>query len=148
RSRRPSPREARREVASPGRRNQRSPGPAWQHVVMGHPARSVVDESRDGVVVYHARRYGQREWREQRSFKLIFIRSGRYRLETTAQVRLGPAQFLVLNPGVRHRHLELDGEKLLVEVWPESLAEAAEQLGVPMPRFQQLPQSAAPVTRW
>jgi AraC family transcriptional regulator len=112
------------------------------------PYRSVVDESRDGVVVYHARSYGERQWREQRSFKLVFIASGRYRLETTARLRLHPGQFVVLNPGVRHRHLELDGEKLLVELWPESLAEAADQLGVRMPRFQQLPVSAAAVTHW
>jgi AraC family transcriptional regulator len=49
---------------------------------------------------------------------------------------------------MRHRHLELDGEKLLVELWPESLAEAAHQLGVRMPRFQQLPVSAAAATHW
>jgi AraC family transcriptional regulator len=110
--------------------------------------RSVVEENRDGVVVYHARRYAEQEWREQRSLKLIFIASGRYRLETTAQLRLHPGQFVVLNPGVRHRHLELDGEKLLVELWPESLAEAADQLGVRIPTFQQLPVSAASVTHW
>jgi AraC-like DNA-binding protein len=112
------------------------------------PRRFVVDENRDGVVVYRAQRYAEQEWREQRSFKLIFIASGRYRLETTAQLRLHPGQFVVLNPGVRHRHLELDGEKLLVELWPESLAEAADQLGLRMPRFQQLPVSAAAVTHW
>jgi AraC-like DNA-binding protein len=110
--------------------------------------RPVVNENRDGVLVYHARRYAEQEWREQRSFKLIFIASGRYRLETTAQLRLHPGQFVVLNPSVPHRHLELDGEKLLVELWPECLAEAADQLGVRMPRFQQLPVSAAAVTHW
>jgi AraC-like DNA-binding protein len=124
-------------------------GHSWQHVgVVGQAVRPVVQETRDGVVVHHARRYAEQEWREQRSFKLIFIASGRYRLETTAKLRLYPGQFVVLNPRMRHRHLELDGEKLLVELWPESLAEAAEQLGVRMPRFQQLPVSAAPVTRW
>jgi AraC family transcriptional regulator len=116
--------------------------------VQAQGLRSVVEENRDGVVVYHARRYGERDWSEQRSLKLIFIVSGRYRLETTARLRLFPGQFIVLNPGVRHRHLELDGEKLLVELWPESLAEAAEQLGIRLPRFQQLPSSATPVTRW
>jgi AraC-like DNA-binding protein len=109
---------------------------------------SVVDENRDGIVVYHAQRYAEKDWREQPSLKLIFIASGRYRLETTARFRLFPGQFLVLNPEMRHRHLELDGEKLLVELRPESLAEAAEQLGVRVPRFQQLPSSAIPVTRW
>jgi AraC family transcriptional regulator len=113
-----------------------------------HAQGFAVNENRDGVVVYHGRRYAEQEWREQRSFKLIFVASGRYRLETTAQLRLHPGQFVVLNPGVRHRHLELDGEKLLVELWPESLAEAAEQLGVRMPRFQQLTASAPAVTTW
>jgi AraC-like DNA-binding protein len=112
------------------------------------PLRSVVDEKRDGVVVYQKRRYAEQCWREQRSFKLIFLASGRYRLETATRLRLHPGQFVVLNPGVRHRHLELDGEKLLVELWPESVAEAAGQLGLRMPRFQQLPLGAESVTRW
>jgi AraC-like DNA-binding protein len=115
---------------------------------MALPFRSVVEEKRDGVVVYQERRYAEQAWREQRSFKLIFLASGRYRLETTTQLRLHPRQFVVLNPGVRHRHLELDGEKLLVELWPESVAEAAEQLGLRMPRFQQLPLGAASITHW
>jgi AraC-like DNA-binding protein len=112
------------------------------------PLRAVVEEKRDGVVVYQERRYAEQGWREQRSFKVIFLASGRYRLETTAQLRLQPGQFVVLNPEVRHRHLELDGEKLLVELWPESVAEAAGQLGLRVPRFQQLPLGAASIRRW
>jgi AraC-like DNA-binding protein len=115
---------------------------------MAHALRSVVEERRDGVVVYQERRYAERGWREQRSFKLIFLASGRYGLETTTQLRLRPAQFVVLNPEVRHRHLELDGEKVLVELWPESMAEAAGQLGLLTPRFQQFPLGAASITRW
>jgi AraC-like DNA-binding protein len=115
---------------------------------MAAALRSVVEEKRDGVVVYQERRYAERSWREQRSFKLIFLASGRYRLETTTKLRLRPGEFVVLNPEVRHRHLELDGAKLLIELWPESVAEAAEQLGLRPPRFQQLPLSAAPITRW
>jgi hypothetical protein len=38
--------------------------------------RSVVKEKRDGIVVYQKRRYAERGWREQRSFKLIFLASG------------------------------------------------------------------------
>jgi hypothetical protein len=56
-------------------------------------------------------------------------------LEAATQLRLDPGQFVVLNPDVRHRHLELDGEKLLVELRPESVAEAAKQLGLRVPRF-------------
>lgn len=116
--------------------------------VMAPPLRSVVEEKREGVVVYQERRYAEQGWREQRSFKLIFLASGRYCLETMTRLRLRPGQFVVLNPEVRHRHLELDGEKLLVELWPESVAEAAGQLGLKVPRFQQLPLGANSITRW
>jgi len=115
---------------------------------MALPLRSVVEEKRDGVVVYQERRCAEQGWREQRSFKLIFLASGRCRLETTTQLRLDPGQFVVLNPDVRHRHLELGSKKLLVELWPESVAEAAGQLGLRMPRFQQLPLGTASITRW
>jgi len=67
------------------------------------------------VVVCHAQRYAKQAWREQRSFKLIFLVSGLYRIESTRQLRLSAGQFVVLNPGMRHGHLELEGQNLVVE---------------------------------
>jgi hypothetical protein len=54
--------------------------------LMALPLRSVVEEKRDGVVVYQERRYAEQGWREQRSFKLIFLASESYRLEAATQL--------------------------------------------------------------
>jgi AraC family transcriptional regulator len=110
--------------------------------------RSTVLERHEGVLVHHVRRYAERAWREQETVKVVFIASGSYALETVAPTRLRAGEFIVLNPGVRHRHLHLAGEKLLVELRLEALAEAAEQLGVGLPRFAQVSSSEPQVVRW
>jgi AraC family transcriptional regulator len=109
---------------------------------------STVVEGREGILVHHVRRYAERPWREQETVKVVFIAKGNYALETVAPTRLRPGEFIVLNPGARHRHLYLAGEKLLVELRVETLAEAADQLGVPLPRFAQVSSSEPQMVRW
>ena len=109
---------------------------------------STVLERQEGVLVHHVRRYAARAWREQETVKVVFIASGTYALETVAPTRLRPGEFIVLNPGVRHRHLHLAGEKLLVELRVETLAEAAEQLSLRLPRFEQVSSSEPQVVCW
>jgi AraC family transcriptional regulator len=106
--------------------------------------------SRDGVFLYRRGHYGRTEWLETETYKFVFIPEGRYGIEVGDRVvGVAPGQFVVLNPHVRHRHLGLHGSKLLVEVRPEAMDEAAAALGSSRPaRFRQLRASDGLVHGW
>jgi AraC-like DNA-binding protein len=82
------------------------------------------------VLVRHLGQYSRTRWREDATYKWIFVPRGRYALERRGfTTSLAAGQFLVLNPGTRHRHLGLKGEKQLAELEPELVREAAQALG-------------------
>ena len=111
--------------------------------------RSTISRTDDGVVVLHEGVYGDRAWRTDGSFKVIVAPTGVYGLETrTSEVRLHSGRFVVLNPNVEHRHVLLRGQKLLVELAPHVVAEAAEAVGWRRPRFVQTPSAAPAVRAW
>jgi hypothetical protein len=94
---------------------------------------SFVAEAPDGGVVYHRGSYRRTVWLEAATYKFVFIAGGRYDVELGDNaVGVAPGQFVVLNPHTRHRHLGLSGAKLLVEINPAVVAEAAAALGTKM----------------
>jgi AraC-like DNA-binding protein len=91
---------------------------------------STVRRQEGGLLVRHVGRYQRTNWREDATFKWIFVPNGRYAVESQRfTTSLAAGQFLVLNPGTRHRHLGLRGEKRLAELKPELVREAARALG-------------------
>jgi hypothetical protein len=113
---------------------------------------STVRRSNRGVLVRHVGRYERTRWREDATYKWIFVPRGRYAVESQRfTTSLGAGQFLVLNPGTRHRHLGLDGEKRLAELEPDLVCEAARAMGADsgwLRRGPSSPSSAAASPRW
>jgi AraC-like DNA-binding protein len=109
-----------------------------------------VARARDGVVLVRRGRYGRTAWLEAETYKFVFVPEGRYGVEIgDHDVGVAPGQFVVLNPHDRHRHLGLSGAKLLVEVRPAAMSEAAAALGRRRPpRFRQLRSSDGLVRAW
>ena len=105
---------------------------------------------RDGVFLFRRGRYGKTGWLDADTFKFVFVPAGGYAVEVGGHEQsVAPGQFVVLNPNARHRHIGLDGAKLLVEVRSEAMNEAAAALGRPRPpRFRQLRSSDALVQAW
>jgi AraC family transcriptional regulator len=104
----------------------------------------------DGVVLFRRGCYGRTAWLEAETYKFVFVPEGRYGVEVCDQdVGVAPGQFVLLNPHDRHRHLGLSGTKLLVEVRPEAMSEAAAALGrLRPPRFRQLRSSDGLLRTW
>ena len=106
--------------------------------------------ARDGVFLYRRGRYDRTRWLDAETYKFVFVPEGEYGVQVgDREERLAPGQFVVLNPHARHRHLGLRGTKLLVEVRPEAMREAAAALGRRRPpRFRQLRSSDGLVQAW
>ena len=102
------------------------------------------------MVLFRRGRYARTAWLEAETYKFVFVPEGHYGVEFGEHdVSVAPGQFIVLNPHDRHRHLGLDGAKLLVEVRPEAMSEAAAALGRPRPpRFRQLRSTDGLVRAW
>lgn len=126
------------------------PGESNVRRVVATKAVARVAHARDGVVLFRRGRYGRTAWLEADTYKFVFVPEGRYGVEVCDHdVGVAPGQFVVLNPHDRHRHLGLSGTKLLVEVRPEAMSEAAAALGRPRPpRFRQLRSSDGLLRAW
>jgi AraC-like DNA-binding protein len=101
--------------------------------------------------VHHAGHYGVRPWRRDSTYKFILIPSGFYSIQTTGQpMTLAPGQFVVLNPGTRHRHCALRGEKLLVELSSPLVRSAAQGFvrGSDPILLSKLPSADAAIQQW
>jgi AraC family transcriptional regulator len=109
-----------------------------------------VAHGRDGVVLFRRGCYARTAWLEAETYKFVFVPEGRYGVEIGEyDMGVAPGQFVVLNPHDRHRHLGLSGAKLLVELRPEALSEAAAALGRRRPpRFRQLRSTDGLVRTW
>jgi AraC family transcriptional regulator len=110
--------------------------------------------SESGVMLHRHASYGVRPWREDVTYKLVFVTDGSYSIETASnRSLLAPGQFVVLNPGTLHRHTRLSGGKLLVELRSELVHEAARALGISTtlaarPAICELPATGFHVSAW
>jgi AraC family transcriptional regulator len=104
-----------------------------------------------GIVVHHAGQYGARSWRQDPTYKFILISSGSYAIQTSGHaMTLAPGQFIALNPGTRHRHLVLVGEKLLAELSGPLVRSAARGFvrGSNPTLLSELPSADASIQQW
>jgi AraC family transcriptional regulator len=126
------------------------PAGTFRTVVALSAAFQRLAHAHEGVFLYRRGHYGRTPWLEADSYKFVFVPEGRYGVQVNDhELGVAPGQFVVLNPHARHRHLGLSGSKLLVEVRPEAIAEAAAALGRPRPpRFRQLRASDSLVHAW
>src|SRR5690625_1300058 len=85
----------------------------------------------NGLLLMRHDKLGERDWRSDSCYKLIFSLFGKTSYQTySGDVSIDNDAFLILNPSVEHKQIDVTQEKFLVEVQPSLLQDAAEQLGL------------------
>ncbi|QAS52613.1 helix-turn-helix transcriptional regulator [Halobacillus litoralis] len=84
-----------------------------------------------GLFLQRHDQLGERDWRYDDCFKLIFSPYGKGEYQTHDGDRsIGEEEFFIMNPKVEHKQLRATQEKFLVELTPSLLQEAAQKMGV------------------
>ncbi|AIF42585.1 AraC family transcriptional regulator [Virgibacillus sp. SK37] len=89
-------------------------------------------QDKKGLLLYRTDRLGERDWRYDSCYKLIFTPYGKSLYQTSrSDIQIEEDQFFIFNPKFEHKQIQVTKEKFLVEIEPNLLNEIAGQLGVP-----------------
>ncbi|SDJ65782.1 helix-turn-helix transcriptional regulator [Sediminibacillus albus] len=90
----------------------------------------MIYDNENGLILLRSDKLGERDWRSDQTYKLIFSPFGMGKYQTRkGDLSIDHRQFFIFNPFDEHRQLEIMKEKFLVELEPLLMEEAAEQLG-------------------
>lgn len=104
-----------------------------------------------GLLLMRHDSLGERNWRSDECYKLIFSPYGKGLYQTGQRdISINAGNSLILNPGQEHKQLHVTEEKFLVEVEHSLLREVAEQLGFKLtdPEFALLPSVNPQIVNW
>ncbi|WP_281659504.1 AraC family transcriptional regulator [Halobacillus sp. Cin3] len=88
----------------------------------------------NGLFLQRFDQLGERSWREDFSYKLIFSPAGKGRYQTKfGDMSIEEGAFLLMNPTAPHKQLHAFQEKFLVELHPFFIQEAAAELSIHAP---------------
>ncbi|MCP3026542.1 AraC family transcriptional regulator [Halobacillus sp. A5] len=91
----------------------------------------MIVEHEQGLLLMRGDQLGERNWRSDDCYKLIFSPFGTGIYQTPfGDVAIGQGSFFIFNPADEHKQVYASVEKLLIEVKPSLVKEAAEQLGI------------------
>jgi len=105
----------------------------------------------NGLLLMRHDRLGEGDWRSDSCYKLIFSLFGKTSYQTyPGDVTIDNDAFLILNPSVEHKQIDVTQEKFLVEVQPRLLQDAAEQLGLKQtsPEFSLISYKHPQIGKW
>lgn len=103
-----------------------------------------------GLLLMRNDRLGERDWRSDECYKLIFSPFGKGYYQTNhGDISIDKGGFLILNPNEIHKQIRSIKEKFLVEVQPSLLHDAAEQIGiVTSPEFSMISYKHLQIRQW
>ncbi|MGP4074749.1 helix-turn-helix transcriptional regulator [Halobacillus sp. K22] len=88
-------------------------------------------ENENGLLLKRSEQLGERDWRSDPCYKIIFSPYGRSKYQTPhGDILIDRNEFLIFNPVDTHKQLQASTEKFLIEVQPSMLHAAAEQMGI------------------
>ncbi|SDL63956.1 AraC-type DNA-binding protein [Sediminibacillus halophilus] len=91
----------------------------------------MIYQDENGLLLLRSDKLGERDWRSDHTYKLIFGSKGGGTYQTRQQdLTIGQQQFVIFNPLQEHRQLHMWGEKFLIELEQKLLKEAASELSV------------------
>ncbi|MEC5425723.1 AraC family transcriptional regulator [Virgibacillus sp. C22-A2] len=105
----------------------------------------------NGLLLMRHDNLGERSWRSDDCYKLIFSPIGKGIYQTNQRdVSIDTSHFMILNPGHEHRQVYVKEEKFLVEIKQPLLKDVADQLGINMrePEFALLSYKNAHLNKW
>ncbi|GGC77997.1 hypothetical protein GCM10007216_05670 [Thalassobacillus devorans] len=88
-------------------------------------------ENENGLLLKRMDHLGERDWRSDPCYKIIFSPFGRGEYQTPhGDISIDQHAFFIFNPMDAHKQLLATREKFLIEVHPSMLQAASEQLGI------------------
>ncbi|MGD7044789.1 helix-turn-helix transcriptional regulator [Jeotgalibacillus proteolyticus] len=104
----------------------------------------------NGLLLMRHDHLGERSWRSDESYKLIFSPFGRGVYQTRHRdISIEKGECLIMNPFEKHKQLRAEKEKFLVELKPSFLKEAADQLNIYVsPEFSMLSSKHPQLQQW
>ncbi|QTM99739.1 helix-turn-helix domain-containing protein [Sediminibacillus dalangtanensis] len=91
----------------------------------------MIYQDENGLLLLRSDKLGERDWRSDHTYKLIFGSKGGGMYQTRHQyLTIGQRQFVIFNPLQEHRQLHMSGEKFLIELDQKLLKDASVGLGV------------------
>lgn len=94
---------------------------------------------------------GERNWRNDDCFKLIFSPIGKGKFQTKRKdLAINSGEFVILNPHEEHKQLQIKEEKFLVELSQSLIRSVATELSIPVsdPEFALLSLKHPLITKW
>ncbi|WP_173916879.1 helix-turn-helix transcriptional regulator [Halobacillus sp. Marseille-Q1614] len=105
----------------------------------------------NGLLLLRNDYLGERDWRRDNCYKIIFspIGRGEYQIRQ-GDLSIERGSFLVMNPNEDHKQLKAVQEKLLVELQPSIIRQAAEQLEISQrePEFSMIAYKHPQIQQW
>lgn len=108
-------------------------------------------DHQNGLLLMRNDHLGERSWRSDECYKLIFSPSGRGIFQTKRDdLAIDSGEFLIVNPYEEHKQLQITKEKFLVELNQNFLKSVADQLNIPIkdPEFALLSYKHPQITKW
>lgn len=108
-------------------------------------------DHQNGLLLKRKDHLGERFWRNDDCYKLIFSPIGKGKFQTKmSDVVIGLDEFFILNPQEKHKQLSITDEKFLVELNQSLLKSVAAELKIPVsdPEFAIFPFKHPQITKW
>jgi len=108
-------------------------------------------ENENGLLLKRNEHLGERSWRSDPCYKIVFSPFGRGKYQTThGDVAIEKNEFFIFNPLDTHKQLHAATEKFLIEVQPPMLQAAAEQMSLEKsePEFSYISFRHPQVQKW
>ncbi|WP_153462789.1 MULTISPECIES: AraC family transcriptional regulator [Sediminibacillus] len=92
---------------------------------------AMIYQDENGLLLLRSDKLGERDWRSDHTYKLIFGSKGGGTYQTHCRdLTIGQREFVIFNPLQEHRQLHMSEEKFLIELDQDLLKNAAVGLGV------------------
>ncbi|WP_430788048.1 helix-turn-helix transcriptional regulator [Virgibacillus flavescens] len=104
-----------------------------------------------GLLLMRNDNLGERNWRSDDCFKLIFSPIGKGKFQTKQKdLAINPGEFLILNPNAEHKQLQIKEEKFLVELNQSMIKRVTAELSLHVsdPEFALLSLKHPLITKW
>ena len=108
-------------------------------------------DHQNGLFLMRHDHLGERSWRNDDCYKLIYSSFGKGTFQTKRNdLAIASDEFLIVNPRVEHKQLQITQEKFLVELNQSFLRDVAAELNLPIknPEFALLSFKHPQISRW
>ncbi|WP_053219307.1 helix-turn-helix domain-containing protein [Virgibacillus senegalensis] len=97
----------------------------------------MIYQDENGLLLLRSDKLGERDWRSDHTYKLIFGSKGGGTYQTRYRdLTIEKRQVAIFNPSQEHKQLHMSGEKFLIELNQKLLKNAAKELGISGPEME------------